>query len=155
MAQAKQTTSIDVINKFLAETPNAYLVSLHLNPSKSFVRNGVTSTGPYYGANKSQTKDIDLGGIILSDTAKVFIPNAPKSTGTPTPGWWPDLPSGVSADELPSTIYRVVLAESPTKHIFANELPNRGTMLDTNGIDEMLLNRTWAEAQDSMGDSKF
>ena len=148
------TTSIDVINKFLASNKNSYLVVMHLNPSKSFTRNGVESTAPYYGASKI-SKDIDLGGIILNDTARVFIPNAPSSTGTPTPGWWPAVPANMNVADLPSTIYRVVVADSATSHIFAKDLPNRGLLLDTTGIEDSLLSRTWAEAQDSIGNSAF
>ena len=101
----------------------------------------------------SHCEKIKLGnGLTLIDTATVFIPNAPKSTGVPSPGWW--LSEDVDASKLPTRIYRVVIAESSTKHTFVRELPNSGVVLEEqlNDLPQIAIDRTWAEAQQA--DSK-
>ena len=136
-------------NSYFTSNANAYLVKLTLNPEKDFKdkATGQILQAPYYGVDRVSNV-VDLGGMQLIDTAKVFIPGAMSSTGTPTPGWW--LPVGTDSKDLAPVIYRVVIAKSPTKHDFARELPNCGVLLNLEGISDTHLNRTWAEAQDSI-----
>ena len=106
----KSTQSVtDIIGAFILKNPNAYLAPMILDPSKAFVRNGKPGTAPYYGSAKSSKSTVSLGGLELIDTARVWIPNAPKAMGTPSPGWWLDMETDVT--NLPTTIFRVVIAE--------------------------------------------
>tara|TARA_R100000951_G_C2653126_1_gene185113 strand:+ start:9217 stop:9681 length:465 start_codon:yes stop_codon:yes gene_type:complete len=150
MSKNKQS-AIETINAFIVANPNAYVARMELQPTKAFVRNGVAGTAPYYGNPMKAKSTISLGGLSLIDTASVYIPNAPKSTGTPAPGWWLD--STVDTSLLPSVIYRVVIAESAEKHVFAKHLPNNGVILhdDIDGLNDTSSARTWSEAIDSLG----
>ena len=110
-------------------------------------RDGKQAIAPWYGsANANASQNISLGGITFSDTSRVFIPGAPKSTGTPSCNFW--LPVGSDTSKLPESVFRVVLAESPDKHTVCKHLPGNGLLLNLEGIEHT--DRTWAEAQDSV-----
>ena len=142
--------SITAINNALDNNASYYLVEMFLDkakPGQDFAT-GQTILVPYYGV-KSSNPTVQLGGLNLLDTAKVFIPGAPKGTGSPSPGWWPKNADGsqitpAQASKLPASIFRVVEAVSPTVHRIVKELP---ILLTHKGVE---IHRTWAEAQDSI-----
>ena len=140
----------NIINNFLQANPNAYITELHLTKAKSFTdRDGKQAIAPWYGsANANASQNISLGGITFSDTSRVFIPGAPKSTGTPSCNFW--LPVGSDTSKLPESVFRVVLAESPDKHTVCKHLLGNGLLLNLEGIVDSFKSRTWAEAQDSV-----
>ena len=145
-------TSVD-ISGLLRKNPSYYLVKLHLVPNKSFVTStGEAGSAPYYATNPSSGGgNISVGGVSFLDGGTVFIPGAPKSTGNPTPGWWPKKADGTtpSADILHPVLYRICEAVDSTTHRFVRGLnPLTQEDVDSLGIDYSQA-RTWAQAQDN------